>query len=208
MMPLLLDATEYADTATYQGMNVKLDIGNTILELARSKAAIQSYEVMMNVDLQHKYFPTLELGYAGTKPLSAANGTYAGQGGFARVGLDLYALKKRKNPDNMLLVGVRVGTALQGFSMTGLTVSDPYWQSVNVTDMNKIFRCDAWGEIVASVHVKVYKAFYMGWAVRMKFLMTRNNYKKSGTPTAYYIPGFGYKQDSNFGFNYYLGFKF
>lgn len=208
MSPMLVQAVEHPDTAIYQGINLGLDVGNTILELARSKAAIQSYEVTMNVDLQHKYFPTLELGYAGTKPLTAGGGTYMGQGGFARVGLDLYALKKRKNPDNMLLVGVRVGTALQDFSISGVAVSDSYWQTTTMADMNHLFRCDAWGEIVASVHVKVYKAFYMGWAVRMKFLMTRNNYKKSGTPTAYYIPGFGYKQDTNFGFNYYLGFNF
>lgn len=207
MLSMALCATEHPDTAIYQGMNLKLDLGNTIFELARTKAAVQSYEIAAYVNLQNKYFPTLELGYSGTKPLVTNGGTYEGQGGFMRVGCDLSALKKNNNPVNMLLVGVRIGTALQGFSQTGVTLHDTYWQKQLTKDFVNQFRCDAWGEIVGGVQVQVYKSFYMGWYVRLKILMTRNNYKK-GTPTSYYIPGFGYKQDTNFGFNYYLGWNF
>lgn len=196
---------EYADTAIYQGMNFKFDLGTPVFEMARSSANIQSYELALNVDLKHRYFPTIEMGYAHALNRTVASGaTFNGMGGYARLGLDIAPLKKG-NADNMLLVGLRVGTALQDYSMLNVPVADPYWQTVGLQDYMHRFRCDVWGEIVAGVQVQVYKSFHMGWFVRMKILMTRG---KQGEPVAYYIPGYGYTEDTNFGFNYYIGWKF
>ena len=55
---------QYADTAIYQGMSIKLDIAMPILELARSAGKIQDYEMALNVRLAKRFYPTLELGYA------------------------------------------------------------------------------------------------------------------------------------------------
>lgn len=195
---------EYPDSAIYQSMNLKVDLGTPVLEMARSSAKVQSYELALNVDLLHRYFPTLELGYAHAFDRQAAGGTFTGMGGFARIGLDIAPMKKG-NDNNLLLVGLRVGTALQDYSMHGVTVADPYWQTMDKQDYNHLFRCDAWGEVVAGVQVQIHKGLHMGWFVRMKILMTRG---KNGALTAYYIPGYGYKEDTNFGFNYYIGYKF
>mgnify|MGYP007069873831 CR=1 FL=1 len=195
---------ERDSTAIYQGMNVKLDLATSILELARYKGDVQSYEIAANVNLKNRFFPTLELGY-GSCNQSLDNANFNGKGGFGRVGLDMSALRK-SGPHNMLLVGIRVGTAVQGVKMHNISVSDPYWQQYTARDYNLFTRTDVWGEVVAGVQVQVYKNFHMGWFARLKFLFTRDN--KNKTITAYYIPGYGYKQDTNWGVNYYIGLNF
>lgn len=196
-------AREYADSAIYQGINLKLDLATPVLELARSKGNVMSYELSMNVRLMNRFYPTLELGY-GQGDCTAAGGNFRGVGGFGRVGLDLAALKKSRK-DNLLLVGIRLGTAVQDCRLTDVRVWDTYWQKYTVRNYDNFTRADVWGEVVAGVQVKVYKSFHMGWYLRLKLLFTR---KDNGTTNAWYIPGFGYRQDTNFGINYYLGWKF
>ena len=201
LLPLSLYAIEYPDSAIYQGINLKLDLGNSVFELARSKAMIHSYEGALNVDLMHRYYPVAEFGYS-QADLAASSGEFSGKGGFFRVGLDLSMLKKR-NPRNMLLIGLRIGTAVQGCSTRGVIIGNDYW-GYNTVDYNNRVRGDVWGEVCAGVQVQVYKFFHMGWYFRYKVLFSRG---KTGSLTAYYIPGYGYKDDSSFSFNYYIGFK-
>ena len=203
LLALSLQAREYGDSAIYQGINLKIDLGSPVLEIARSKAQVMSYELAMNVRLKNRFYPTLELGY-GQGNCTAAGGNFRGIGGFGRVGLDLSALKK-SSKDNLLLVGVRLGTAVQAVDLTDVKVWDTYWQKYTVRNFDRMTRADVWGEVVAGVQVQVYKSFHMGWYVRLKILFTR---KDNGTANAWYIPGFGYRQDTNFGLNYYLGWKF
>ncbi len=187
----------------YKGLQVKLDIGSPILEIARSKAKVQSYEMAVNVNLLNRFFPTLELGYA-QADRSLPSAIFQGKGGFARVGLDLSALKKKRENPNKLLVGIRLGTAGQDYTLTNLTLNDSYWHTqptINIQDVHY----DVWGEVVIGIQVQVYKDFYMGLAGRLKALFTRG---KEGTIPPYYIPGYGYKDDMNFGFNYYVAWDF
>lgn len=175
-----------------------------------SKAKIQSYEIAMNWQVISRLFPTLELGYSQADS-HAEGGKHHGIGGFGRVGLDINPLKKHPESLNMLLVGLRVGTGLQQFTLSDVAQhADPYWYGTN----NKwqqytypaTFRADAWGEVVAGCQVHVWEGLQMGWYVRLKILFTRTN--KEGGPLPYYIPGFGYRDDTNWGMNYYIGYKF
>lgn len=198
-----LSAREYADSAVWQGWNLNLDLGTPVFELARSKGKQMSYEGAASFNLLQRYYPTVEFGY-GQASASAAGGDFFGRGGYGRIGLDLSALRKSRK-DNMLLVGVRLGTAVQGYRMDGVSVTDPYWKIRSERDFQKTVRADVWGEVVGGVQVKVYGPFHMGWYVRLRFLFTR---KEDGSPTAYYIPGYGYRDEMNFGLNYYIGLKF
>lgn len=201
LLPVAALALEHPDSVMYQGVNVKLDIANSIFEPARSFGKIQSYEAAVNVDLLHRYFPTAEIGYS-QADLSAHSGSFRGKGGFMRLGVDLSALRK-SHGNNMLLVGIRLGTAVQGCSTRDVLLGNGYWGYYTVNFVNRV-RADVWGEVTAGVQVQVYKDFHMGWYVRYKILFSRG---AAGAVTAYYIPGFGYKDDSGFSFNYYLGFK-
>lgn len=187
----------------YQGMSVKVDIAMPILELARSKGKIQDYELAFNVRLANRFYPTIEVGYA-LADVTADGGHYTGQGGFARVGMDLSALKKGVG-DNCLMVGLRLAGAYQGFQITDVPVYGDYWPMGKVNYYNQ-HKFDCWGEVVAGCQVQIWKGFQMGWYVRMKLLMTRTD--KQGDALPAYLPGFGYRRDFNWGFNYFLGWKF
>ena len=202
-LALCASAREYGDSTIYQGMSLKLDIANPILELARSQGKVQDYEAALNVRLANRFYPTLELGYA-IAATSADGGNYSGQGGFARLGMDLSALKKGKT-ENCLMVGLRLAGSYQGFQITEVPVYDGFWQlpNTNYYDQHKF---DCWGEIVAGCQVQIWKGFQMGWYVRLKFLFTRTD--KQGDALPAYLPGFGYRNDTNWGINYFLGYKF
>ena len=206
------------DSTIYQGMSLKLDIGNTIISLAVSKAKVQEYEIAMNCRLIQRLYPTFELGYAYANA-DADGATHHGQGGFARLGLDINGLKKHPENPNALLVGLRIGTALQGYDLTHVALNTPYWGDTRA-DYHNLFHADCWGEVVAGCQVQVYKGFQMGWYLRFKVLFTRTakdinindqtttQQQLNNALLPYYIPGFGYRNDTNWGFNYYIAYSF
>ena len=202
-LALCASAREYADTAVYQGMSVKLDIAMPILELARSGGKIQSYEAAVNVRLAKRFYPTLEAGYA-LAERGADGGLHKGQGGFGRVGMDLAIIKKGASENNMM-IGLRVGGAYQDYDLTNVRLYSDYWgeKRLNFYDQQ---RFDCWGEFVAGCQVQVYKGFQMGWYLRMKLLFTRKAEEAGVLP--YYVPGFGFRKDFQWGINYYLAYKF
>lgn len=171
----------------YQGTQIKLDIASPVVVPAITKWQVLHFEVATNVRLKDRFYPTLELGYAGGQT-SKDTLSYQGQGGFFRIGADINPLKKHPDSPHALLVGVRLGTAVQ--------------------DCNHIVAADCWGEVVAGCQVCVIEsknhrgAFYMGWMGRFKFLFTRNG------KSEVFIPGYGYKGNTGWGLNYYLGWRF
>lgn len=190
--------TAYADTAIYQGVNIRVDLLNPVIDLARSSWHTYSIEAAVNVRLKNRFFPTLEGGYAGQflQEKDAATPLYNGHGEFLRLGLDINPLKKHPERRSCLLIGVRAGTGWQHLTTPALIAEQPQGAWI----------ADAWGELVAGVQVNIVKGFNMGWAVRMKFLFTAKSHDELTTP--YYIPGFGYRNDMNWGFDYYIGYAF
>ena len=187
----------------YQGVNVKLDIAMPIIEAARSAGKIQDYEMAVNVRLKNRFYPTLELGYA-LAECGADGAQHKGHGGFARLGMDL-AIVKKGATENNLLVGLRVGGAFQNFDLTNVQIQTNYWpiDKQNFYDQN---RFDCWGELVAGCQVYLWKGLHMGWYGRVKLLFTRNVAEEQVLP--YYVPGLGFRNDFNWGFNYYIGCRF
>lgn len=193
-------ATAPKDTI-YKGMSLKVDLFNSVLEPARSKGTIQNYEIAMNWRLKQRFFPTLELGYAQAEK-AADGGKHKGLGGFARVGLDLNVSKKHVRSENVMLVGLRVGMALQQYDLTEVPLNNNYW-GTQTMDFRQQFGADCWGEVVAGCQVQVWKGLQMGWYLRFKILFTRK--AQDGGVLPYYLPGFGYRDDTNWGISYYIG---
>ena len=179
-----------ANDSIYNATQIKLDIASPVVIAGTHQWQMQHYEIAANVQLAKRFFPTLELGYAGGKTHRGDSIQYKGQGGFFRVGCDINPLKKHKDSPHALLVGLRLGTAVQTKGYT-----------------------DCWGEIVAGCQVEIAKvqktAFYMGWMGRFKVLFTRD---KEGLTAdqmkPIYIPGFGNRDNIGWGLNYYLGWRF
>ena len=202
--------THHADSI-YQGTNIKLDLGATALTLGTTKAHLQHYEIAVNCRLKNRFYPTLEVGYAGSLPATTNDPTrgtitlgdsiaYRGQGGFFRVGCDLNPLKKHPESPHALLIGLRLGTSIQSAQHTLLTTQYSLLNTITA---------DCWGEIVAGCQVEVCKGFTMGWMGRFKCLFTR---QAEGLPASeykpIYIPGFGRRDNIAWGLDYYIGVSF
>lgn len=174
-----------------------------ILEIARSGGKMQSYEAAINLRLAKRFYPTVEGGFA-LAECAADGGQHKGMGAFGRVGMDMAVVKKGTTENNML-IGLRVGGAYQDYDLTNVRLYSNYWgeQRLNFYDQK---RFDCWGEFVAGCQVQVYKGFQMGWYLRMKLLFTRKADDTIVLP--YYLPGFGFRKDFQWGFNYYLAYKF
>ena len=187
-----------ANDSIYNATQIKLDIASPVVIAGIHQWGMQHYEIAANVQLAKRFFPTLELGYAGGKAHNDSI-NYSGKGGFFRVGCDINPLKKKKDSPHALLVGLRIGTAVQGWEHTSHATSGT--------------KADCWGEIVLGCQVEIAKvqktAFYMGWMGRFKVLFTRD---KEGLTAdqmmPIYIPGFGNRDNIGWGLNYYLGWRF
>lgn len=179
-----------ANDSIYNATQIKLDIASPVVVAGTHQWQMQHYEIAANVQLARRFFPTLELGYSGGKTHRGDSIQYNAHGGFFRVGCDINPLKKHKDSPHALLVGLRLGTAVQTKGYT-----------------------DCWGEIIAGCQVEIAKvqktAFYMGWMGRFKVLFTRD---KEGLTAdqmkPIYIPGFGNRDNIGWGLNYYLGWRF
>ena len=179
-----------ANDSIYNATQIKLDIASPVVIAGTHQWQMQHYEIAANVQLARRFFPTLELGYSGGKTNRGDSIQYNAHGGFFRVGCDINPLKKHKDSPHALLVGLRIGTAVQTKGYT-----------------------DCWGEIIAGCQVEIAKvqktAFYMGWMGRFKVLFTRD---KEGLTAdqmkPIYIPGFGNRDNIGWGLNYYLGWRF
>ena len=187
----------------YQGVSLKLDIAMPVIEAARSAGKIQDYEMAINVRLKNRFYPTLELGYA-LAECGADGAQYKGQGGFARLGMDL-AIVKKGATENNFMIGLRFGGAYQNYDLTNVRLQTDYWLS-NPIDFYNQTRFDCWGELVAGCQVYLWKGLHMGWYGRIKLLMTRSVVEGNVLP--YYVPGLGFRNDFNWGINYYIGYRF
>lgn len=177
-------------TSVYNATQIKLDIASPVVIAGIHQWQMQHYEIAANVQLARRFFPTLELGYSGGKTHRGDSIQYNAHGGFFRVGCDINPLKKKKDSPHALLVGLRLGTAVQTKGYT-----------------------DCWGEIVAGCQVEIAKvqktAFYMGWMGRFKVLFTRDKEGlRADQMKPIYIPGFGNRDNIGWGLNYYLGWRF
>ena len=187
----------------YQGIAIKLDMAMPIIEAARSAGKIQDYELAINIRLLNRFYPTLELGYA-LADCGADGGRHFGHGGFGRIGMDLAVIKKGVTESN-LLAGLRFGGAYQNYQLTNIRINGNHWPTEPLDFYNQ-HRFDCWGEFVVGCQVQLWKGLHMGWYGRIKLLITRN--AKEGEVMPYYVPGLGFRNDFNWGFNYYIGYRF
>lgn len=195
----------YSDSAIFQGLLVKIDIGNMLVEMITSHGEVKSFEGAVALRLKRRFYPTVETGYARANAHSSGAESLS-KGPFFKVGLDINGLRKHASSLNALLVGIRIGYSFQHYDATNVFFNDTYWQKIQTIDYAKLSRHDGWGEVVGGCNVHIYSGLMMGWYARFKILFTRSAYGKPVSP--YYIPGFGYRDKTNWGFNYYIAYKF
>lgn len=199
-------ATQEVDTIPsgplLRGLLITADVSSPIMNLLGTQYG--NYEVALELDILHRFFPVLEVGmgmcnytpemnnYTFRTPLAP----------YARLGLN-YNFFYKNESESFIGIGLRYGLTYFNYAWDNITLNDTYWDSEvsTSTPMQKAFA--HWGEIVATLRVQIYKNFYMGWSGRYRLLINCDT-SQYGEP--YFIPGFGPKA-STFAFTYTIGYN-
>ncbi len=193
-------------TPLFNGITIQADVAS-VVSSALSTGESYSYEAGAQVDLKHKFYPIVELGYAGANKTSNDNINFNTQGVFGRIGVDINLITSKKDEKpttNLFLAGVRLGMTRFLYNINNVTITDDYWGETQTFNYSNVSSTKIWYEIVAGVRVEVTKNIFMGWTIRSKNLLTQD---VSGEVAPWFIPGFGTNNGSNWGFNYTIGYK-
>jgi hypothetical protein len=199
--------SEFTKTLLLNGITVQADIASIVGSIL-SKGETYSTEGSVQIDLKHKYYPVVELGFGGANKLSADNVGFKANGLFGRIGVDINLLKQKKDAkpsNNLFLAGARIGVSNLSYDVTNVSITDNYWGGTEILNYQNQSATKVWFEIVAGVRVEVFKNIFMGWTVRNKNLLNQDT---EGKISSWYIPGFGISTSSTWGFSYTLGYRF
>lgn len=177
----------------FRGMAVSIDafgLGQMIL------SDYGQYEAALRINLKDKYFPVFELGYG--KANTTDEGTYINfktSAPYARVGMD-WNLMKNKHDIYRLYGGARYGFTSYKFDIKGPDMTDPVWGTTSPYEASGVSCYYHWLEAVFGVDAKIWGPIRMGWSVRYKRRLFRNDGDVGNT---WYVPGFGRQGSSRFG---------
>ena len=194
-------------TRWLNGFTVNVDVASLATSTFINNGMYSS-EAGIQLDLKHKFFPTIEVGVAGANKVSTDNIKFKTNGLFERFGVDFNLRKKKpdsKPTNNLFTAGLRLGMSNFNYDVTNVTLADNYWggsTSINYPTQNV---SKIWYEFVIGVQVEVIKSFYLGWNLRIRNLISKDI---QGVVSPWYIHGFGQNKSSNYGFNYTVGYHF
>jgi len=194
-------------TPLYNGIRLDVDISPVFKTLLSGNETF-SYEAAILVNLKRKYFPVIEMGYAGADKITENNIGFKTNGIFGRAGIDFNLMKSKtnkKNANNLFFVGARLGFANFKYDLTNVVITDDYWKENLTMNYRDESSSKMWFEIVAGMRVEIVKNIFMGWTVRNKNLIGED---QIGTMSPWYIPGFGKTTGSAWTVNYSIGYKF
>ncbi len=191
-----------------------LDVGVDILGPATKLLGSDNYsaEAFADLDLKHRFFPTVELGYGRSSTTNDYDTRYNSKTPYARLGADYNVLYKKRH-GNMLLFGFRYGFGTTTYdvstpadsgsaSLTNLT--DPIWGDSGTYSHEGMKTTMHWIELCAGVRVNVSGRIYMTWNVRLKYKLSAS-VSEYGAP--YYVGGYGRYKNSVFGLTYSIVYR-
>lgn len=199
----------------YNGTSISLDLWGPGSKLFGSDN--MSAEAIVDVDLKHRYFPTLELGYGASDSWNEQGIHYKTGAPYFRIGADYNALYNKKH-GHMILVGLRYGFTSFNYDVTALGLDDPIYGggvdnpnlgddiwggsvAYNHTGMKASMH---WAEFNVGIRANVGKSISMGWSLRMRFRLSAST-DKYGDP--WYVPGFGKYGSKSTGIYYTITYK-
>jgi hypothetical protein len=166
-----------------------------------------STEGSLDVNLKNKWFPVWEFGYASVNHTAGESGQFISHGLFNRIGFNVSLLKNQDNKlplKSIFYMGLRFGFSSFNYDINNITITDDYWKTSKVISIPGNRASARWGEVVTGVRVNIVKNFTMGWTLRLRMGLSAGNNEYS----PWYIPGYGQKDGSAFGFTYTLGYTF
>ena len=162
-----------------------------------------STELSATLDINNRFFPTIEIGLGHTDMTSQLYEIgYSTHAPFYRVGMDYNMQYKNKKPGYIYL-GARVGYTAFDYSVDAPPLVDPVWGN-EVPILLSNVPCQAvWAEAVGGLRAEIARNFYMGWSLRYKYPIYRGTIANGGP---WYIPGFGTGSKGVLGATYTIGY--
>lgn len=185
---------------------IEVDVSPVITTFL-NRGEIYQFESAIQAEINNRFYPVFEIGYAGADKLTLSGIQYQGKAFFYRLGMDFNLIKNQKNNKytNYFLIGARLGHTNLDYNLQDINFENNYWGNNFQQDFQGK-SLNFWFEITAGIRVEIYKRVYVGWTARIKNLITNAD---DGAYKPLYIPGFGINGDESvWGFNYLVGYKF
>jgi Domain of unknown function (DUF6048) len=187
-----------ADTLKHSYRPTGIRFGTDVISIIRSYAYhdFKGWELNGDIDF-YRYFLTVDYG-SWSRNATLDNGYYQNKGTYFRIGTDINFLLK--DPDhNMFFLGFRYGHSTYDESMNYSYVDPVY--GLTSRNLSASGVKGNWGELTTGLRVKIWKAFWMGYTARLKFVPSVTGGNPELKP--YDIPGYGVAQKAPWwGFNY------
>lgn len=182
----------------FSGFSIGVDV------VAPIRAAVSSqggYEGVLRANLQHRWFPLVELGYGvcDHKDYSSAL-HFKTAAPYLRIGCD-YNFNKDFLSGNRILGGLRVAGSSFQYDLSGEPIQDLVWGGQTDYRFSKISSSAIWAELIFSLEAKIWKNFHLGWSVRYK---RRLYHQQTIAGSPWHIPGYGKNDGHTFGATFHL----
>ena len=186
------------------GLHLSADVFGYIYPIF-VKDKYYSSELSASLDVDNRFFPTIEVGLGHTDMVSQLYEIgYRTRAPYYRVGLDYNVLYKKGNP-GYIYIGARMGYTSFDYSVEAPPLVDPVWGDESFVRFSDVPCRSIWAEAVGGVRAEVAKNFYMGWTLRYKYLFYQGPISNGGP---WYVPGFGTGKKMAFGATYTIGYYF
>ncbi len=180
--------------------------GVDLFKLTRSfyEKDYRGLELVGDYRLTKRFYIAAELGNE-NKTVDDAQVNFTTQGTYIKAGFDYNAYENWLNMENMIYIGLRYGVSSFSQKLNNYEVynSQPYFGESPTIDAGTEYNGLAaqWAEVVSGVKVEVINNVYVGFSVRLHYLISN---KKPENFDNLYIPGFNRTYEGNFGvgFNY------
>ena len=165
-------------------------------------------EIVGDYRLTKKFYIAGELGNE-EKTVDDDRLNFTTQGSYFKVGFDYNAFENWLDMENMIYTGMRVGFSSFDHQVNSYKIYENngnyYGQTIVAPGEKFSGQTASWVEIVGGVKAELFNNLYMGFSVRLNYLIS--NKEPEGFANLY-IPGFNRTYDGKFGagFNYTLSY--
>lgn len=194
------------DTVAPKTEKFGIRVGVDLFKLTRSfyEDNYRGIELVGDYRLTKKYFIAAELGNE-SKTVDELNLNFTTEGTYLKAGFDYNVYENWLDMENMIYLGLRYGVS--SFSQTlneyQIYNTDTYFNEGEISYSGEKFEglSAQWAEVVAGVKAEVLKNVYVGFSMRLNYLISNN---KPESFDNLYIPGFNRTYNGKFGagFNY------
>jgi len=185
-------------------------IGADLYKIARSiyDEDYKGFEVTADYRFTKKIYFAAELGNE-NKTTDEPQLNFTTKGTYFKLGADYNIYENWLDMENLITLGMRYGFSSFTQELNSYSIYNPnsyFGDSSLITDGKKFSGLSAhWLEVVAGVKAEIFDNLYLGFSLRMNYLVTQ---KEPADFENLYIPGFNRTYDGKFGvgFNYTLSY--